>query len=115
VLWTAELARTELQKLGVQTVYSNVFPEEVADYKGPADRVATSGAQQHYTPRMFIAAAGPDQGDSFTSAAGTGNADGMMVPGRLVPGSSSGRRATSGRSCRGAARGHYLGAEAESR
>src|SRR5689334_24702842 len=29
--------QTELQKLGVQTVYSNVFPEEVADYKGPAD------------------------------------------------------------------------------
>ena len=29
-----QLAQTELQKLGVQTVYSKVFPEEVAAYKG---------------------------------------------------------------------------------
>jgi branched-chain amino acid transport system substrate-binding protein len=102
-----QLARTELQKLGVQTVYSNVFPEEVASYKGPADQVAASGAQlvvlgstdvptvgafmqafeqQHYTPRMFIAAAGPDQGDAFTSAVGRGNANGMMVPDGWYPG-----------------------------
>ena len=102
-----QLVRTELQKLGIQTVYSNTFPEEVADYKGPADQVAASRAelvvlgstdvptvgafmqafeQQHYTPRMFIAAAGPDQGDAFTSAVGTGNADGMMVPNGWYPG-----------------------------
>ena len=102
-----QLAQTELQKLGVQTVYSNVFPEEVTSYKGPADQVAASGAdlvvlgstdvptvqafmqafeQQHYTPKMFIAAAGPDQGSSFTSAVGTGNANGMMVPDGWYPG-----------------------------
>jgi branched-chain amino acid transport system substrate-binding protein len=103
-----QLARTELQKLGVQTVYSNgPFPEEVASYKAPADQVAASGAdlvvlgstdvptvqsfmqafeQQHYTPKMFIAAAGPDQGDAFTSAVGTGNANGMMVPNGWYPG-----------------------------
>jgi len=102
-----QLAQTELKKLGVQTVYSNVFPEEVASYKGPADQVAASGAQlvvlgstdvptvgafmqafeqQHYTPRMFISAAGPDQGDAFTSAVGTGNANGMMVPDGWYPG-----------------------------
>jgi len=101
------LAQTELQKLGVRTVYSKVFPEEVASYKGPADQVAASGAdlvvlgstdvptvqafmqafeQQHYTPKMFIAAAGPDQGSSFTSAVGAGNADGMMVPDGWYPG-----------------------------
>ena len=101
------LAETELQKLGVRTVYSKVFPEEVASYKGPADQVAASGAdlvvlgstdvptveafmqafeQQHYTPKMFIAAAGPDQGNAFTSAVGTGNADGMMVPDGWYPG-----------------------------
>src|SRR5581483_5914596 len=40
-----QLARTELQKLGVRTVYSNgPFPEEVASYKAPADQVAASGA-----------------------------------------------------------------------
>ena len=102
-----QLAQTELQKLGVRTVYSQVFPEEVASYKGPADQVAASGAdlvvlgstdvptvgafmqafeQQHYTPKMFIAAAGPDQGDAFTSAVGTGNANGMMVPNGWYPG-----------------------------
>jgi branched-chain amino acid transport system substrate-binding protein len=102
-----QLAQTELQKLGVQTVYSNVFPEEVTSYKGPADQVAAKGAdlvvlgstdvptvqafmlgfeQQHFTPKMFIAAAGPDQGSSFTSAVGTGNANGMMVPDGWYPG-----------------------------
>ena len=102
-----QLAQTELQKLGVRTVYSKVFPEEVASYKGPADQVATSGAdlvvlgstdvptvqafmqafeQQHYTPKMFIAAAGPDQGGAFTSVVGPGNANGMMVPDGWYPG-----------------------------
>ena len=101
------LAETELQKLGVRTVYSNTFPEEVTSYKGPADQVAASRAdlvvlgstdvptvqtfmqafeQQHYTPKMFIAAAGPDQGNAFTSAVGAGNADGMMVPNGWYPG-----------------------------
>ena len=102
-----QLAQTELQKLGVRTVYTKVFPSEVAAYKGPADQVAASGAdlvvlgstdvptvqafmqafeQQHFTPKMFIAAAGPDQGDAFTSAVGTGNANGMMVPNGWYPG-----------------------------
>jgi branched-chain amino acid transport system substrate-binding protein len=102
-----QLAQTELQKLGVQTVYSKVFPEEVADYKGPANEVAATNAQlvvlgstdvptvaafmqsfeqQHYKPRLFIAAAGPDQGGAFTSAVGTGNAAGMMVPNGWYPG-----------------------------
>ncbi len=102
-----QLAQTLLSKLGVKTVYSQVFPEEVADYKAPADQVAGTGAsivvlgstdvptvaafmqafeQQHYTPKLFIAAAGPDQGASFTSAVGAGNADGMMVPDGWYPG-----------------------------
>jgi len=33
-----------------------------------------------YTPKIFIAASGPDQGQNFLDAAGTGNAIGMMVP-----------------------------------
>ena len=102
-----QLAQTLLSKLGVKTVYSNIFPEEVADYKAPADQVAGTGAsivvlgstdvptvaafmqafeQQHYTPKLFIAAAGPDQGASFTSTVGVGNADGMMVPDGWYPG-----------------------------
>ena len=102
-----QLAQQKLQALGVRTVYSKVFPEEVADYKAPADQVATSGAQlvvlgstdvptvgafmqafeqQHYTPKLFVAAAGPDQGQSFTSAVGAANANGIMVPNGWYPG-----------------------------
>jgi branched-chain amino acid transport system substrate-binding protein len=102
-----QLAQSELQALGVKTVYSKIFPEEVADYKAPADDVAATGAQivvlgstdvptvsafmqafeqQHYTPKLFIAAAGPDQGAAFISVVGKGNAEGMMVPDGWYPG-----------------------------
>jgi branched-chain amino acid transport system substrate-binding protein len=102
-----QLAQTELQQLGVQTVYSKVFPEEVSSYKPTADQVAATNAQlvvlgstdvptvaafmqafeqQHYKPKLFIAAAGPDQGGAFTSVVGTGNAAGMMVPDGWYPG-----------------------------
>ncbi len=105
-----QLAQTELEKLGVQTVYSRIFPEEVGSYKPAADQVAATNAQlvvlgstdvptvaafmqafeqQHYKPRLFIAAAGPDQGGAFTSAVGTGNAEGMMVPNGWYPGYSN--------------------------
>ena len=101
-----QLAQTLLQNLGIRTVYSNMFPEN-GTYKSPAQQVAASGAQivvlgstdvptvqqfmqvfeqQHYTPKMFIAASGPDQGTAFTSAVGTGNATGMMVPDGWYPG-----------------------------
>jgi branched-chain amino acid transport system substrate-binding protein len=36
--------------------------------------------QQHYNPKIFIAASGPDQGTAFVSAVGKANSDGMMVP-----------------------------------
>jgi branched-chain amino acid transport system substrate-binding protein len=102
-----QLAQQKLQALGVKTVYSKIFPEEVADYKAPADQVAATGAQavvlgstdvptvaafmqafeqQHYNPKMFIAAAGPDQGAAFVSVVGKGNATGMMVPNGWYPG-----------------------------
>jgi branched-chain amino acid transport system substrate-binding protein len=103
-----QLAQTLLTRLGVRTVYSaSPFSEEVAAYKAPADQVARTGAdlvvlgstdvptvsafmsafeQQHYTPKLFIAASGPDQGAAFTSAVGAGNADGMMVPNGWYPG-----------------------------
>jgi branched-chain amino acid transport system substrate-binding protein len=100
-------AQKALEALGVKTVYSKVFPEEVADYKAPADQVAglkpdlvvlgstdvpTVAAfmkefeQQRYVPKMFLAAAGPDQGSSFTSAVGAGNATGMLVGNGWYPG-----------------------------
>ena len=37
-----QLAQQMLSALGVKTVYSKIFPEEVADYKAPADQVAAT-------------------------------------------------------------------------
>src|ERR1700733_7092024 len=97
-----QLAQTELQALGVKTVYSEIFPEEPSSYAPAAAAVAgkapdivvlgstdvptvtsfMQGFQQaHYTPKMFIAASGPDQGAGFIKAVGNpANAAGMMVP-----------------------------------
>ena len=92
-----QLAQQRLKALGVKTVYSKIFPAENASYKPAADQVAATGAQavvlgstdvptvsafmqafeqQHYNPKMFICAAGPDQGAAFTSAVGKSNATG---------------------------------------
>jgi branched-chain amino acid transport system substrate-binding protein len=97
-----------LQSAGFKTVYSKIFPEEEPDYLPNADIVAGDKPaavvlgstdvptvasfvhgfeQQHYNPKVFIAAAGPDQGQAFLSAVGgAGNADGIMVPDAWYPG-----------------------------
>src|ERR1700733_13085640 len=101
-----QLAQSKLEALGVQTVYSKVFPEESSSYKPQADIVAGKNpdivvlgstdvptvaavlqefAQDHFTPKMFIAAAGPDQGADFIKAVGAGDATGMMVPNGWYP------------------------------
>jgi branched-chain amino acid transport system substrate-binding protein len=103
-----QLTQTKLSPIGIKTVYQKIFPEEVADYQAPADNVAASKAQmvvlgsvdvptvkafmtafeqQHYNPKIFIAAAGPDQGQPFISAVGQANANGMMVPNAWYGGS----------------------------
>ena len=90
-----------IQRAGIKTVYSKVFPAEVSSYKGAADQVAATGAQmvvlgspdipavsafmkafeqQHYNPKVFAAASGPDGGQEFLNAVGMGNATGIMVP-----------------------------------
>ena len=103
-----QLTQATLQSAGIKTVYSKIFPAEVPDYTPAADNVAASKAQvvvlgstdvptvaafmkafeqQHYTPKIFVCAAGPDQGTAFTSVVGTGNASGMMVPNAWYGGS----------------------------
>jgi branched-chain amino acid transport system substrate-binding protein len=93
-------AMAQLQAAGVRTVYDKVLPAEVPDFKAAADQVAATHAQavvlgsvdvptvaafmqafeqQHYDPKLVIAAAGPDQGAAFLSAVGKANADGVMV------------------------------------
>ena len=102
-----QLAQQKLQALGVKTVYSNIFPAEPSSYTPQADNVAGKAPDvvvlgstdvptvaafmkafetNHYTPKWFVAAAGPDQGAAFISAVGKGNADGMMVPNGWYPG-----------------------------
>jgi branched-chain amino acid transport system substrate-binding protein len=102
-----QLAQSKLQALGVKTKYSKIFPEESTSYKPAADAVAAAKpdivvlgssdvptvqafmqefAQQKFTPKLFIATSGPDQGAAFTSAVKPGNAAGMMVPNAWYPG-----------------------------
>jgi branched-chain amino acid transport system substrate-binding protein len=95
-------AQQILQSAGVKTVYSKIFPAENPDYKAGADQVAslhpdlvligsvdvptvssflTAFQQQHYTPKMLAASAGPDQGAAFLKAiGGAKNATGTFVP-----------------------------------
>src|SRR5215470_17234685 len=103
-----QLTESMLKKAGIKTVYSKIFPAEVPDYAPAANNVAATHAdvvvlgstdvptvgafmkafqQQHYTPKIFIAAAGPDQGSAFTSAVGVSNASGMLVPNAWYGGS----------------------------
>jgi branched-chain amino acid transport system substrate-binding protein len=105
-----QLAEQKLHALGVQTKTSsaiaNPFPEQSSSYPGAAAAVAAlhpdivvlgstdvptvqafvrGFEQAHYTPKMFIAASGPDQGTAFTSAVGADNATGIMVPNGWYP------------------------------
>ena len=105
-----QLAQQKLQALKVQTktfTGDNPFTEVPASYPVAAAAVAAVHpdivvlgstdvptvqefmkvfAAKNYTPKMFIAASGPDQGAAFTSAVGAGNAAGMMVPDGWYPG-----------------------------
>ena len=94
------VARAIMEKAGIKTVYTKVFPAEVTDYTPIATAVAATKAQvvmlgsvdvptvsafiqafaqQHYNPLALVATAGPDQGADFLKAVG-GNAEGVMVP-----------------------------------
>jgi branched-chain amino acid transport system substrate-binding protein len=101
-------AQAILQKAGVKTVYSKIFPAENPAYKAGADQIAAlkpdmvvigspdvpgvqsimqAFMQQHYNPKILAASAGPDQGAAFLSAiGGAKNATGTMVPNGWYPG-----------------------------
>ena len=101
------LAEQKLHALGVKTISANIFTEVPSAYGPAATTVAAQHpdivvlgstdvptvqkfmqvfAQKNYTPKMFIAASGPDQGTAFTSAVTPANATGMMVPNGWYPG-----------------------------
>jgi branched-chain amino acid transport system substrate-binding protein len=99
-----QTAQRILSRAGVRPVYTHALfspTSSPAQLAQDAKAVAQSGAQmvvlgsvdvptvqafvkefiaKGYNPKMFIAAAGPDQGQAFLNAVGTGNADGIMVP-----------------------------------
>ncbi len=101
-------AQAILQKAGIKTVYSKIFPAENPAYKAGADQIAhlkpdmvvigspdvpgvqsvmQAFMQQHFTPKILAASAGPDQGAAFLSAVGgPKNATGTMVPNGWYPG-----------------------------
>jgi len=91
-----------LQKVGIKTVYSEIYPGASQDYKAGADAVAATRAQmvvlgsvdvptvsafitafeqRHYSPEILAASSGPDQGAAFLKAiGGSRNATGIFVP-----------------------------------
>ena len=99
-----QTARHMLSRAGIKPVYTHApySPNSsAAQLAQDAKAVVKSGAQmvvlgsvdvptvqafvkefiaKGYNPKIFIAAAGPDQGQVFLNAVGTGNADGILVP-----------------------------------
>lgn len=94
-------AHDALSKIGIATYFSHPFSETASAYPPVALSIAklqpdlvvlgatdvptvaefmTVFRQQNYSPKIFIATSGPDQGKAFTDAVGA-NANGMMVPG----------------------------------
>src|SRR5215468_7463771 len=95
-------AKAILQNAGIKTVYAKIFPADNPAYKAGADQMAAMKPdmvvvgspdvpgvqsitqalmQQHFTPKILAASAGPDQGAAFLSAiGGSNNATGTMVP-----------------------------------
>ena len=94
-------AKALLEQGGIKTVLYEVYSAENADPVGPAQKVVDSHAdivllgtlglqdcvahlktfiQQHFNPKLIIAAAGPDQGQAFVQAIGAQNAEGLLVP-----------------------------------
>src|SRR5487761_2723527 len=99
-----------LTKANIKAVYNKVFPAEVPDFTPIADAVAAAKPQvvvlgstdvptvsafmqafeqSGFTPKVFIATGGPDQGSTFIKAVGAKNANGMMVPNAWYGGSSN--------------------------
>ena len=95
------VAQAIMVPAGIKTVGNKVFPAEVTDFTSIADQVAAAkpqivvlGAtdvptvsafmqafeQSGFSPKVFIATAGPDQGNTFIKAVGAKNANGVMVP-----------------------------------
>ncbi len=99
--------KAALTKLGMKSVYFQVFPDETPDLSPEAlaivrlhPDVVVLGTtavpqvqgfvqtfiQQHYTPKIIIATSGPDQGSAFSSAIGMADTQDFLVPEGWTPG-----------------------------
>jgi branched-chain amino acid transport system substrate-binding protein len=98
-----QTARAYLRAHGIRTVYSQVYPATVTARALAADARAVAGthpgvvvlgsvavstvqafisglAAAGHPPKYFIASSGPDQGQAYLNAVGTGGAIGTLVP-----------------------------------
>lgn len=101
------VARKILEKAGVKTVYTKVFPTETTDFTPIASAISNSNAQvvmlgsvatptvssfmsafetAHYSPKVFADTSGSDEGKTFLKAVGTKNALGVINPNGWYPG-----------------------------
>lgn len=99
-------AQQVLQAAGIKTVYSKVFPQEVADYTPIADQIAATHAQvvilgagdlsvlspfvhafiqQGYNPEAFYTANGATPPQFAPAIGGTKNAEGIVTSGSWFP------------------------------
>ncbi len=100
-----QIAQRLLEKNGIKTVGSLLWPAETTDYTAVAQKIINTGGQlvvlgtvavqdsialtqafktQHYNPQALIEASGPDQVDQFRQAIGSPN--GIFVPNSWWPG-----------------------------
>lgn len=100
-------AKAILQKAGVKTVYTKVFPTETTDFTPIADTMAASKATvalvgsvdvptvssfmsafetAHFDPKVLAFTSGSDQGATFLPAVGAKNAIGVINPNGWYPG-----------------------------
>jgi branched-chain amino acid transport system substrate-binding protein len=101
-----DLTKQMLTAGGITPVYYHVYPADTTkDYTPFAKAIVQTHAdvvimgtlltdlsafimtfkQQHYTPKILIATAGPDQGDAFVKAVGLRNTEAVMVPNGWYP------------------------------
>jgi len=101
-----DLTRQMLTNGGIASVYYHVYPADTTkDYTPFAKAIVRTHAdvvimgtllndltafmvvfkQEHYTPKLLIATAGPDQGDDFVNAVGLKDTEAVMVPNGWYP------------------------------